>query len=77
MALQLDRALRIRQPVFRDLAQRLDDVGDLVGQPGRASRRLARLHVGGERLAALLDEAGDVVGERLDVEAADLDRVLA
>jgi hypothetical protein len=35
---------------------------------------LARPHIGGERLAAVLDHASQVLGEQLDVHQADLDR---
>ena len=37
---------------------------------------LARLHIGGERLAAFLDQAGDIVREGLDLDRADLWRFL-
>ena len=72
--LQFDRAARIGQPVAADLAERLDHVGHLVGEPGLHLAFLARLHVGGERLAAFLDHAGEVLGKRLDVDGADLHR---
>ncbi len=71
--LQLERALRIAQPVFGDLAERLDHVGDL-GILVVDAAFLARLEIGGERLAALLDDAGNVVRELLHVGGAAFDR---
>jgi hypothetical protein len=53
--LDLDRALRIGQPVFGDVTERLHHVGDLVGRLDLDVAVLARLEVGGERLAAFLD----------------------
>ena len=35
---------------------------------------LAWLEIGGQRLAAFLDHAGDVLGELLDIDGAALDR---
>ena len=49
---------------------RLDDVGDVLGEVLFDLALLARLHVGGERLAAFLDHARDVAGERLDIDGA-------
>ena len=66
--LDLDRALRIGEPVFGDVAERLDHVGDLVGRLDLDLADLARLEIGGERLAAFLDHAGDVARELLDVD---------
>ena len=54
--LQLDGALRIGQPVFRDLAERLDDFGHFLGEFVVVAAFLARLEIGGERAAAFLDE---------------------
>ena len=67
--LQLQRALRVGQPVFGDLAEGFDDVGDFRVLVVDAAF-LARLHIGGERLAAFLDHPGDVAGERLDIDGA-------
>ena len=72
MRLDLDRALRIGEPVFGDMAERLDHVGDLVGWLDLDRAVLARLEVGGERLAAFLDHARDVLREALDIDGADL-----
>ena len=72
--LQFDRALGVGQPVFRHLADGLDHVGDVVGQFAFDLAFLARLHIGGERLAAFLDHAREIVREGLDVDRADLGR---
>ncbi len=61
--LQFERALGIGQPVFRHLADGLDHVGDVFGQLAFDFAFLARLHIGGERLAAFLDQAGEIVRE--------------
>ena len=73
--LQFQRALRVGQPVFRDLADGLDHVGDVVGQFVFDLAFLARLHVGGERLAAFLDHAREIAREGLDIDLADCGRV--
>ena len=70
--LQFYRARRVRQPILEHLAERLDHVGDFVGGAGLDLSLLARLEVGGERLAAALDHAGEVLGERLNVDRAEL-----
>src|SRR5262249_55112403 len=67
--LQLERALGIAQPVVRDLAQRFHDIGHLAVLVGDLAC-LARLEVGGERLAALLHDAGGVARELLHVRGA-------
>ena len=72
--MQFDGALRIGQPVFRDLAQRLDNFGDLVGEFLVVAAFLARLEISGERSAAFLNEPGQIVRELLDIEVADLGR---
>ena len=72
--MQLQRALRVGQPVFGDLAEGFDDVGNLRVLVVDAAF-LARLHIGGERLAAFLDHAGDVAGERLDIDGGGRDRL--
>ena len=73
--LQFDRALGVGQPVFRHLADGLDHVGDVFGQFAFDLAFLARLHIGGERLAAFLDHAREIVRERLIIDAADLGRL--
>ncbi len=70
--LQLQRAFGVGQPVFENLADGLDHVGDVVGHFAFDLAFLARLQIGGERLAAFLDQAGDIVRERLDLDRADL-----
>ena len=70
--LQFNCAARIGQPIAADLAQRLDHVGHLVGEPGLHLAFLARLQIGRERLAAFLDHAGKVLGKGLNVDGADL-----
>ena len=69
--LQFERALRIRQPVFRDVADRLHRIGDTVREIGLEFAFLARRHIGGERLAALLDQAREVAREGLDIGGAE------
>jgi hypothetical protein len=66
--LQLDRALRIGDPVLGHLADGLDDVGDVLSEVLFDLALLARLHVGGDRLAAFLDHTGDVAGDRFVVD---------
>ena len=72
--LQFDRALRVLEPVFRDMAERFHDIDEL-GVFALDAALLARLHVGGERLAALFDHGGEVFRELLDIEGLALDRV--
>ena len=64
--LQLERALRVGEPVLRHLAERLDHVDEL-GMVGFLAAFLARLEIGGQRLAALFDHAGEVVRQLLPV----------
>jgi len=71
--LQFERALGIAQPIIRNLADGFHHVGDL-GILIVAAALFARLEVGGQRLAALFDHAGDVAGELLHVGGAALDR---
>ena len=70
--LQFERALGIGQPIFQDLADGLDHVGDIFGRLAFDLAFLARLQIGRERLAAFLDQTGDIVRERLDLDRADL-----
>ncbi len=49
------------------MAERADHFADLVGDRRLDLAGLARPHVGGERLAGVLDRARDVAGKRLDV----------
>ena len=67
--LQLERALRVPQPVVGDLAERFDHIGDL-GILVIGAAFLARLEIGGERLAALFHDAGNVAGELLHIGGA-------
>ena len=71
--MQLQRALRVGEPVFGNLAERLDDIGDL-GLLLVDPALLARFEIGGQRPPAFLDHAGDVLGELLDIDGAALDR---
>jgi hypothetical protein len=57
------------------LAHGLDHVGDVVGQFAFEFAFLARLHIGGERLAAFLDHAREIMREGLDIDGADLRRL--
>jgi hypothetical protein len=66
--LHLDRALRIDQPIFGHSRERSDRVAHVLGGVGLERAFLARLEVGGERLAAFFHHAGDVAGELLDVD---------
>jgi hypothetical protein len=73
LRLHLQRALRIAQPIVRDLAEGFHHVGHL----GVLVVDLAffpRLEVGGERLAAFFHHPGDVAGELLDLDRAGFDR---
>jgi hypothetical protein len=69
--LQFERALRVREPVFRDVADRLHRIGDAIGQLGLELARFARCHIGGECLAALLDQAREIAREGLDIGGAE------
>ena len=72
--LQLERALRIGQPVFGDLAEGADDLGQILRKVGFDLPFLARLDVGGQRLAAFLDHARQIAGKGLHVETGHLRR---
>ena len=74
--LQFDGALRIGQPIFRDMAEGFDDLGHLLGVAVGLAAFLARLEVSGERPAALLDQPRQIARELLDVDGADLHRFL-
>jgi hypothetical protein len=69
--LRFQRALRIGQPIFRDLAERLDGVGDLLGDFVGELAFFARLQIRGERTAAFLDQTAEVFGERLRIGRTD------
>ena len=66
--LRFDGALRVGQPVFGDLAERLGDVGELVGHLVLDGAVLARLHVGGHGAAALIHEARKIPREGLRID---------
>ena len=66
--LQLDRALRIGKPIFGNVPERLNHVGDLVGWLDLDLAFLARLEISSERLAAFLDHARDVLRETLNID---------
>src|SRR6516164_7692488 len=72
--LQFNGTLWIGEPVFRHLADGLDDVGDFVSELAFDLAFLARLHVGGERLAAFLYDAGEIPSQRLIIDARKLGR---
>src|SRR5262249_34836250 len=65
--LQLDRALRVLEPIFRDLAESFHHV-DQFGVFALDLPLLARLQVSRHGLAALLDHAGEIAGQLLDVD---------
>ena len=65
--LRLEGPLRLRQVVFRDVAERARHFSDVVGEARFRRAVLARAHIGGENLAGLLDGAADVAGERLEI----------
>ncbi len=67
-SLQFDRASGIRQPIFDDMAERLDRVLDLFGEIDGRRAFFARLQIGGERLAALFDQAREIMREALDID---------
>ena len=54
--LQLDGALGVGQPIFRDLTERFDHLGHFVGEFAVVAAFLARLEIGRKRTAAFLDE---------------------
>ena len=53
-----------------DVAERLDRVLDLFGKIDGRRAFLARLQIGGERLAALFDQARKIMREALDIDAS-------
>ena len=62
------RALRVGDVIFGDAAERRDSVGDLAGSAARRPRRrLARLQIGGEHLAAFLDQPRDIARQRFEI----------
>ena len=73
--LQFERALVVRQPIFQHLPDGLDHFDDVVGRLAFDFAFLARLHIGGERLAAFFDHAGDIMREGLNLDRADLRRL--
>ena len=70
--LRLERARRVGQPVFGELGEGLDHVGDRLGDAVAHLALLARLGPGGRRLAGLLDHARQVEREALRI----LDEIL-
>ena len=66
--LRRERPLRIGQVIIDDPADGARHLADLIGDRGLDLTALPRSHVGGQRLAALLDRLRDVMGERLHVE---------
>ena len=66
-ALRLEGALGVRHPVLADPGQDLDDVAEPVSQIEGRLPLLARLEVGGGRLADLLHDARQVPGKHLRV----------
>ena len=71
--LQLERPLRVAQPVVRDLAERFHHVGDL-GVLVVGAALLAGLEIGGHGLAAFFHDAGGVAGKLLHVGGGVFDR---
>ncbi len=69
--LQFDGALRIGQPVFRDLAERLDDFAEFLGDLVGDAALFARLEIGRERAAAFFDEPRQIAREPLDIDGAE------
>ena len=76
-ALRLDRLLRVAQHVLGHLAEGLDDIADLVGKARIGAAFLGRLQIGGRRLAGLLDEAGHVARQGLEIRQGQVRRVVA
>jgi hypothetical protein len=74
--LQLDRAFRIGQPIFHDLAEGFNHLGDLVSGSVGFTALFAGLEIGGERPPAFLDEARQVARKHFDIDGADLHRLL-
>jgi hypothetical protein len=62
----------VGQPIFGDLAERLDDFGHLVGELATIAALLARPEIGRKRAAAFFDEPRQIVRELFDVDGADL-----
>ena len=57
------------------MAQRLDEVAHLLGGVGVDLATFTRLEIGGERLAAFLDQARDILGKLLDIDSAHRQRI--
>ena len=66
--LQLGGALRVGEPVFRDLTERFDHLGHFIGEFAVVAARFARLEIGRERPAAFLDKTRQIAREHLDVD---------
>jgi hypothetical protein len=75
-ALRFDRLLRIAHPILGDLAEGLDDVADVVGEPSIAAPLLGRLQVCGRGFAGLLDKAGHVARQGLEIGEGQLGRLV-
>ena len=67
LGLRMDGAFGIGHPVLGHLAKRLDHLGGLVREAARRPALLEGPHVGGRRLAGLLDEAGGVARQGLEI----------
>ena len=65
--LGLDGALRIGQPVFRDLGEGFDHVGHRLGDGVGVLAGFARRNPCGSRVAGFLDHAREIAGERLRI----------
>ncbi len=59
------------------MAESLGDLGDPLGEIRRVLAGLAGLEVGGQRLAAELDHAGNVPGQPLDIQGLQLEGIIA
>ena len=68
LELQVGGAVLVGHPVFGDRAEGLDHFGDFVRRLVLGLAVLARLEIGGERLAAALHRARDIHRERFGVE---------
>ncbi len=68
LGLQVLRARLVREPVFGDHAERLDDLADFVRRLVLGLAVLARLEIGRQRLAAALHRPRDVHRECFGVK---------
>ena len=74
--LQFEGSLRVRKPVFGDVAERLDNLGYFLGELAVVAAFFTGFQVRRKRSSTLLDNAGQIARKHLDINRADLHRLL-